>query len=189
MTHYSLVLFLHITAVLALCAALSLEVLSLHRLRRASTLTDVRRWLQPVPGLPLLTVGSALVIFLSGIYLAMRMSAFELAWPKVSIGALLLIAPFGAITGKRIRAIRQVCTQTKALNSELTTRLQDPFLKVSLGIRTAVFLGIVLLMSAKPELWESITIVVASGGLGLLSSLLFWRRTGFLSVPDSDLGD
>ena len=188
MTLYSLVLFVHVTAVLALCAALSIEVLSLHQLRRASSFTEVRRWIQPVPDLPLVTAASALVIFISGIYLTLRMSAFELAWPKVTIGALLLIAPFGAITGKRIRAIRQACGEAKAINSELMRRMQDPFLKVSLGIRIAVFLGIVLLMSAKPELWDSIIIVGVSALLGLLSSLLVWRRARSLEVPSAGLG-
>jgi hypothetical protein len=79
MTLYSLVLFVHVTAVLSLCSALSVEVLSLFRLRRASTLTDASRWIEPVPRLPFVTVGSSLVIFFSGVYLAIRMSALEAA--------------------------------------------------------------------------------------------------------------
>jgi hypothetical protein len=39
----------------------------------------------------------------------MRMEAFNLAWPKVSLAVLLLIAPLGALTGRRMRGIRQVC--------------------------------------------------------------------------------
>ena len=189
MTLYSLVLFVHITAMLGLCAALSLEVLSLFHLRRASTLTDISRWIEPVPRLPLVTGGSALVIFFSGVYLAIRMSAFEAAWPKVTVGALLLIAPLGALTGRRMRAIRRACADANAINSELLSRLQDPFLKISLGIRIAIFLGIVLLMAAKPGLWESIGIVGTSVVVGLLSSLLAWRRSGSLSVPSTGFGN
>jgi len=81
------------------------------------------------------------------------------------------------------------CSDAKAINSELLSRLQDPFLKISLGIRIVVFLGIVLLMGAKPDLWESISIVGTSVVLGLLSSLLAWRRDGSLSAPSADLGD
>lgn len=93
MTFYSLVLFGHVTAVLGLCAALSFETLSLFQLRRVYNLTEARRWIELVPGLPLVAMGSLLVVFFSGVYLALRMSAFELAWPRVSVGALLLIAP------------------------------------------------------------------------------------------------
>ena len=189
MTLYSLVLFVHVAAVLALCAALSVEILSLHQMRAATTLTEVRRSIQLVPGLPVLTAGSALAIFLSGVYLTLRMSAFELAWPKVTIGALLLIAPLGAVTGRRMRAIRHTCAEAKVITQVLVRGLRDPFLKVSLGIRTGVFLGIVLLMSAKPEFGESIIIVGASVILGLLSSLLVRRRPGSLPVPSAGLGD
>jgi hypothetical protein len=178
MTLYSIILFLHVAAVLGLFASLSFEVLSLFHLRRASDLSDVHRWVDPLPGIPLLAIGSIFVVLLSGIYLAVRMSAFEMAWPKVAILALLLIAPFGALTGKRMRAIRRSSAQASTMKPELFRRLQDPFLKVSLGIRIAVFFGIVLLMAAKPELWQSIGIVVCSVVLGLLLSLLAWRRTG-----------
>ncbi len=63
MTFYSLVLFVHVTAALALFAALTFEVLSLFHLRRASTLTEVHLWLDPVPRLPLAAMGSLLVVF------------------------------------------------------------------------------------------------------------------------------
>ena len=116
----------------------------------------------------------------SGVYLAVRMSAFELAWPKVAIGALLLIAPLGALTGKRMHVIRRSSGPASTTNSELLAQLRDPFLKISLSIRIAVFFGIVLLMAAKPELWQSIAIVVGSVVLGLLLSLVAWRRTGAL---------
>lgn len=66
----------------------------------------MRRWIDPVPATPLIAIASIFVVLSSGIYLAARMSAFDLAWPKVAIVALLLIAPFGALTGNRMRAIR-----------------------------------------------------------------------------------
>src|SRR5689334_3992868 len=162
MTFYALILFFHVLAVLALFAALSFEVLSLSRLRQASSLTDTHLWIQPVRGLPLVTLGSVLVILSSGIYLTIRMSAFDLAWPKVTVAALLLIAPLAAMTGRRMRALRQACDVAKAFNPELLRQLRDPFLKISLGIRIAVALGIVLLMVAKPGWSESLSIVGAS---------------------------
>jgi hypothetical protein len=189
MTFYSLVLFVHVTAVLGLSAALSIEALSLFHLRRASTLTDASRWIEPVPRLPFVTGGSALVIFFSGVYLAIRMSAFDAGWPKVTVGALLLIAPLGALTGRRMRAIRRACADANAINSELLSRLQDPFLKISLSIRVGIFLGIVLLMAAKPGLWESIGIVGAAVVVGLLSSLLARRRSRSLSISSTGFGN
>ena len=189
MTLYSLVLFIHVAAVLTLFAALSFEVLSLFHLRRASSLAEIRLWIEPVPRLPLMTAGSGLVIIVSGVYLAMRMQAFELAWPKVATAALLLLAPFGALTGRRMRVIRQVCAVAEVSNSQLLSRVRDPFLKFSLGIRIAVFFGIVLLMAAKPELWESVGIIGTSVILGLLFSLPASRRSRSLSAPHANHGD
>ena len=56
-----------------------------------------------MPGLSAIALLSILVILLSGIYLAIQMSAFGLAWIDVTMGAFLLMAPLGAVTGKRLR--------------------------------------------------------------------------------------
>ena len=189
MTLYSLVLFLHVTTVLLMFATLSFELLSLFHLRRASTLSESQRWMEPVPRLPLLAMGSLLVIFFSGIYLAAQISAFTMAWPKVTIAALLFTAPFGAMSGSRQRTIRRALAAAGELTVELRSRLQNPFLKISLGIRIAVFLGIVLLMAATPGLWASICIVGISVGVGLLLSLPAKRSSASLSVPHANIGD
>jgi len=187
MTLYALSLFIHVSAVLVLFAALSVEVLFLYRLRRASTLTEALVWVDPVPGLPLIVASSGLVTLFSGAYLAMRMSAFGLAWPKVAVAALVLMVPLGAVTGRRMRAIRQACTNATAISGELLSRLQDQFLKISLCMRVSIFLSVVLLMGAKPNLWNSITTV----GIFLLLGALF-SLPGFplvsLSAPRTDLG-
>ena len=150
MTFYSIILFLHVAAVLVLFASLSFEFLSLSHLRQTSDLGDVRRWVDSVPRIPLMAMTSILGVLVSGIYLAVRMAAFDLAWPKVTIVALLLIAPLGGLTAKRMRVIRRDSLEATTMKLELVKLLQDPFLKISLGVRTVVFLGIVLLMAAKP---------------------------------------
>jgi len=187
MTIYALALFIHISAVLVLFAALSVEVLFLYRLRRASTLTEALVWIDPVPRLPLIVASSGLVILLWGGYLATRMSAFGLAWPKVAVAALLLMAPLGAVTGRRMRAMRQACTNATAISGQLLSRLQDPFLKISLCIRVSIFLSVVLLMGAKPNLWNSIATVGIFLLLGALVSLPGLCRVS-LSAPRTELG-
>ena len=176
MTFYAFILFIHIVAVLALFAALSFEVLSLARLRQASSLIDAQVWLEPVRGLPQIAMGSLLVILFSGAYLGMRMSALGLAWPRVTVAALLLIAPLGALTGRRMRRLRRACAETGAPGPQLLRQFRDPFLKVSLSVRIAVALGIVLLMVAKPGTLASVIIVGASLLLGLLCVLLVPSR-------------
>jgi hypothetical protein len=189
MTLSSIVLIIHVTAVFLLCAALTIEILSLLHLRAASTMAEVRPWINPLPGLPVLAVGSLVVILFSGFYLVVQLSASGRAWAKVAVVALLLMAPFGAITARRMRAIRRAYASNMKINSELSRRLRDPLLKISLAIRTAVFLGIFLLVSAKPGLWQSVSIAAGSAAVGLLLSLLISRRTPSLAVPSVDHGD
>ncbi|MBZ5604612.1 MAG: hypothetical protein LAO79_20110 [Acidobacteriia bacterium] len=176
MTLYSFILLIHVTAVLILTAALSFEVLSLLYLRGASTAAEARPWLDPVPKLPVFAGAALLVILCSGIYLVTPMSKASQAWPHVAVASLFLMGPFGAITARRMRAVRRAYRSSPALNPELLEQLRDPFLKTSLALRIAVFLGIFLLVSTKPGLWESIGLVGAFAALGLLSSLLAWRR-------------
>src|SRR5258705_11720604 len=104
MTLRSLVLFVHVTAVLTMFAALSFEALSLFEVRRASTLTELRRWIDPLPYLPSLARGSLLFVYLSVVYLTVRMSAFDLAWPKVAVGALHFVQQLHGMPAWSLRA-------------------------------------------------------------------------------------
>src|SRR5260370_8976111 len=90
------------------------------------------------------------------------MSGFGLAWLKVTIAAFLLMAPLGAATGRHMRHVRHLGASSMTNQSKLLDLLQHPFLKISLGIRTAVFLGIRFLMTAKPKLPEPLCIFVGS---------------------------
>jgi hypothetical protein len=189
MTLYSTILFVHVAAVLVLSGALSIETLSLFHLRRASTLAEVQPWMEPVPRLPLLAVGALLIILFSGIYLVIPISAAGRAWPKIAVAALLLMAPFGATTDRRMRAIRETYQAQRVMNSGMLGRLRDPFFKISLGVRIGVFQGIFLLVNAKPGLWESIGIVGGSALLGFILSLLSSRGNATAVMPTAGLGD
>jgi hypothetical protein len=175
MTLYSAVLFVHVVSALGVFAALSLEAVGLVHLRRATTASEARLWIDFAPGLPALAIGSLVFLLLSGIFMTVQMGGWTLAWPRVAMGALILIGPLGAVAGRRMRAIRAACAANNPNDSGLVGKLRDPFLKFSMNIRIALVLGIVLLMTAMPELRESLGIVVSSVFLGLVSIVL-WRR-------------
>jgi hypothetical protein len=183
MTFYSLVLFAHVAAVLVLFAAVMFEALSLFHLRASSTREEVQFWMDLIPGLPPAAGGSLLITVVSGINLTIRMSAVHEAWPKVTIGALLLIAPMAVVSARRMRSIRRMCAA--GFNLGLRQRLRDPLLKISVSVRSAVILGIVLMMGAKPELWPSVGIVVGSALVGLMTLVLWPFRGGPVTVAGS----
>lgn len=176
MTMYSAVLFVHVVSAMGIFAALSLEAVGIFRLRKATCASEARLWLEFAPGLPPLTIASFVFMLLSGIFIATQSSEWMLAWLRVALGALLLIAPLGAITGRRMRAIRKACAANGTSAPDLSAKLRDPFLKFSMNVRIAVVLGIVLLMTAKPELRESLGIVVSALFVGFVSTALFGRQ-------------
>ncbi len=188
MTLYSSLLFAHVTSVLVLFACLSLETLSLFHLRRASTLNEIQLWIEPVPGFSAIALLSILVILFSGVYLAFQMSGFGVAWIDVGMGAFLLMGPLGAVTGKRLRVIRHLSASGQKNQPELLDVLRQRFLRISLGIRIAVFLGIVLLMTAKPNLLESLGIVGVSVVVGLSAAFLIQSSGSERWTAESDAG-
>jgi len=171
---------------LGLVSVLSLEALTLYRLRQSSSATDARRWIDLAPGLPAMAFGSLVLLLLSGGYMTTQMAGWNLAWTRVTMGTLVLIAPLAAATGRRMHAIRRACAAGNLAESALIARLQDPLLKFSLNIRIALVLGIVLLMTAKPVLTECLGIVGGFAILGFASTLLFWRRDAVAPIVHAD---
>jgi hypothetical protein len=174
MTIYSLVLFLHVGAALTVASALSIDALILFELRGspyAATHSRLKLWSR----VPRITGTSGVVLLLSGGYLTHQMSALTLAWPKVALAALILIGILGAVSGSRISVLLKVCAAGQARESEFIRRLQDPLLNVSLCARIALLFAAVLLMNAKPDLWQSLAIIGVSVVLGLAVAFVIPR--------------
>ena len=62
---------------------------------------------------------------------------------------------------------------------------RDPILSVSFVMRTAIFMGIVFLMTVKPELEESLVGIGAATAVGVLASLAVHakRSSRILAAP------
>lgn len=177
MTSYSIALFLHIVGALGLFVALGLEWVGMVYLGRASTAEQAREWLGVRGWVIRLGPASMALILLSGFYL-MATSWGLKGWIVVALASLVLIAILGAtLTGLRLGPIeRAAAAERGQMSPALRQRLGDPLLWTSITTRTAIALGIVFLMTIKPDLvGSSITIGIAVV-LGLASALPVWRR-------------
>jgi len=172
---YSIVLFLHVAAALVLASSMSIEILGLAKLRRANSVSEARIWVNLAPRLPAIGGISALVLLLSGGYLTSSMTGWGFGWPKVALGAMFLIAPFASMTGRRMRRLKQQFSDPTNATAPLD-RFEDRFLKLSLSVRSWIFGGIILLMTTKPGLSVSLSIIAISAALGALTGLLGSRR-------------
>lgn len=175
MSIYSAVLFVHVVSALGIFAALSFEAATLRRLRGSAGSRVARVWLEYSPDLPAWGLAAFVFMLFSGIYLATEMSGWALPWVRVAMGTLILLAPLGGIAGRKMRAIRLACTADQGEDAGLPAMSRDPFLKFSINLRIALVLGVVLLMTSKPNLPESLGVIVAFAVLGLVSTAVFWR--------------
>ncbi len=186
MTAYTIILFLHIVGALGLFASLGLEWASLAYARRASSAEGAREWLSLRSWVRRLGPGSLALLLLSGLYM-MATSWGGVAWIIVALGALVLIAIIGGVlTGTRQGPIeRAAAAERGGVSPALRQQLNDPLLWVSIELRTAIAMGIVFLMTVKPDGVGSLLTIGIAVVAGLALSLPTRRRTrqGGEAVP------
>jgi hypothetical protein len=176
MNLYAAVLFVHAVAVLVLTAALTMEAWTLLQLRRAVRPLDMRPWTETTQPIAIAAITSLVIIFVTGAWLTQSLHSWEYAWPRCAVLEIVVFALLGAITGRRMRAIRRCAASDKNNPSEWNALTQSAFLKISLCTRIWIVIGTILLTAATPGLWGSLTIVSSSLILGLLFSLVSFRR-------------
>jgi hypothetical protein len=137
MSLYSIALFVHIVGSLLLFVLLSVEGAAL---RQGFTAARLNRVLGPI---------SALAILVPGVYMVASQWGWS-GWVVVGIASWFLIAVAGAATGVSLLAGR------------LNTRLAA----LSWSIRVGMALGVVFIMTIKPDLSPAIIAVVAGAVLG-----------------------
>jgi hypothetical protein len=177
MNDYSIALFLHVVGALGFFVSLGLEWTSLRQLRRATSNEQIREWLRFSTGVGRVGMASMITIVASGFYM-MATAWGGVAWIIVALGTLILLALFAvALTGPRMADIRQAVTEENGLVSpDLHHLLRHPRLWVSMQTRVALALGIVFLMTVKPDLIGALLTIGVTTILGLASSMLIQGR-------------
>lgn len=170
MTFYATVLFVHIVSMLGIAAALSYEVLILFRLQRCRNVSEAYIWSAAVPGLQALIMISVVSVLASGIYLTIPIKGWRFAWLDIALVSFFAMAPLGESFSAGVRTIRSaVANGNVAAGGKYGSFAPGSALRLSLGVRIAVLLGIILLMTAKPPAEDSVLIIGLSAGAGLLA--------------------
>src|SRR4029077_20300903 len=131
MSLYSIALFLHIVGAVLLFALLTVEGVSL---RQGVMAAPLNRVLGPI---------SAVTILIPGFYMVVSQWGWN-GWVVVGIVAWVLIAVAGAATGIVLRA----------------GRLNIRTAELSWAVRVGMALGVVFIMTIKPDLIPSIIVVI-----------------------------
>jgi hypothetical protein len=173
MTNYSLALFIHFVGLVMLFVGYGLEWIVSAFLRGATTTDQVRAWLRVYrTSLPVSGPG-LLVLILSGGYLAQVTGAMKNGWMSASFIAIFLALVIGFMfILPRIKAIRGALPEgSAALPANATALLSAPGLPTLIRVRVMLALGIVFLMTVKPDTFASSLLVFGAAiALGLLAS-------------------
>jgi len=163
---------------MGLFLTLGLEWIGVARLREATTAEQARA------AFSLLGVGRRIgpvtfaAILLPGLYMAWEVWGF-VGWINVALGAVVLMAALAAHNGIRLSNIeKKVGDATSALPAPFLARLSNPLFLVSLRSRVGIVLGIVYLMTGKPDLVGSLLTIGIAFAIGLVWALPAWLRRG-----------
>jgi hypothetical protein len=163
---YRPVLFIHVTAIIGMFAALAIEWVTVQRLRRVTSYEQARDWTHVFNLLPAIGAPSAIAALVSGVYLATTLGVWRLGWVAVAIPTLIAVAVAGGLTApsrKRVRVALGECVG--GLPHDIVAQLRQKFWVRSLRVRTALLTGLVFEMTVKPDSGVWIIAAVATGGV------------------------
>jgi hypothetical protein len=173
---YHFVLFLHILGVLGLFAAITLQHAFLTGIRTASSVSQVRAWSQLVPVIERSHPITSPLILLSGLYLTIASWGFQTAWIDASILVLIAMAIVGVrLVAPRFQAIHHAADAASEgpIPDALAREIGDPGVKSTVRSQSAIAIGLIFLMTNKPDLIGTIVVLVVAVVLGVL-----WGRMG-----------
>jgi hypothetical protein len=176
MTIYYTVLFIHVVSVIGLFIALAAEGAIFFRIRTAQSVDETQFFVGAFQRLRIVAIPSFLGILVGGLYLASKWGRGTF-WIPFALGATLLIMLIGGlVTGKRIARLRNALSSDEidVPIKAISAKTKDNALLISYGLRAGLGLGIVFLMTAKPDLPGSLGALAAGCGAGLLGAA--WMR-------------
>jgi hypothetical protein len=172
MSLYTVALFLHVIGALGFFVSLGLEWVAVAQLRRAATVEQAREWLKLYGFLPWIGGPAMALILILGIYMV-AVTWGPVAWAAVALGAMVLYSSLAGITNaRRIPALRRAVEPSESATGSLQELLRDPRPWTVIQVRTGLALGIVFLMTAKPDLVVSLIAVAVGALAGLFAGLL-----------------
>ena len=173
---YDLALFLHISGVLALYAALTVETVGLRGLRRATTGDQARLWLGVMQPLRWLGAAAGVLILLPGLYMAAT-AGFQ-GWTAVGLVGLVVMAVMGAaLTGSRMARVGPVLGRWNGpFGPDQFRAARDAGLLTSLSTRALLGLGIVYVMTVKPDFLGSAIVATGAAIVGAVGGYVLSRE-------------
>lgn len=176
---YAFALFAHFLGLVAVSVGYGLEWTATSLLRRATSSEQVRSWLRIYKvSLPVSGPGLLLLI-ISGGYMAALTGAMKQGWISASLLAIVVALGIGfVLVLPRIKRIRAALPEGNVtLPAAVLARVQDPMIVTLIRSRFMLAVGIVYLMTAKPQaLSTSLFILLGAIVIGMLCAATAWTE-------------
>lgn len=195
MDGYRLVLFLHLTALLAAIGTSALLHFAETQLRAATTVAALRTWASLIERGGRVFPAALLVLLGSGSYLVHRGWSWDTGWVDAGLAGVAVLFAVGAgIVGGRSRALRRelVNCPDGALSAPLAYIAREHVAGIASWTNTGLALGIVFVMTTKPALAGSLLALAAAAALGTLVAFRLrslGRGSMELSLADQPCGE
>lgn len=190
MSRYSIDVFLHIAGAIAIFVgygSLTFAVVAIRRSTRseqvqaiASTLLATRKvGLERISAIDVIVIAGVLMIAGTGLDMATTLHLIQAPWIDVAVGSFLLLAPMGPLViNPRLHQIADTAHREASgpISVALSGPSRDPVLLAALGASTGILIGVVFLMTTKPDLVASITAVAVALAAGLAITWLSTRN-------------
>lgn len=185
---YTLALFIHMLGAIGLFVAVSLIVLAFARMKQASTLEQVREWasVADLAGKSLIFI--SLIILVPALYMVIIAWGFTTPWVMASLIAFVVLSIMGAtMNGRNIERIVAMAQAASPglVPADLRAQLMAPQLWLAEGVRFMVLLGILCLMTIKPDILFSLLILAGMLILGIVVGTIAQRSAGRVSQKQS----
>jgi hypothetical protein len=181
MPYYQIALFIHILGALSFFIAIGVVYASVLGIRRAQTVQPLKLWTgAAIPAMRVIFPIAGLVILVAGLYMVATEWQNQTGWATVALFALIALSIASALLqGRRITALsQQVAGQPDAapVTGALQAQAHDAVTWVSVNASAAFAIGIVYLMTLKPDVVGSLIALGVALVVGLVFGLLTQGR-------------
>jgi hypothetical protein len=178
---YLTALFLHILGALGFFIAIGVFYACVLGVRRAQTAGSIKLWTGAAAGVSrILFPISFLVIVIAGIYMVVTVWGEKAPWAGVALIAFIILGVAATlIQGRRMGALGQSAAReadSAPVTGAVWTQAHDPVTWISVNASAAFAIGIVYLMTLKPDALGSVIALLIALVVGLAFGLLTQGR-------------
>jgi hypothetical protein len=185
---YSVVLFVHLLALLVAAMAAAVAFYAALQLRDARTPPDAARWGRLAATVTPAFPAATLTLLGSGAYMTQNQWSWTTPWIDAGLAGLALITVCGAgVEASRGRALKREL-MTAGMSARARQLQRDPYAWSAKMTTLTLMLAIVFVMATKPGVTGSFLAIALAVAVGIPAGRPFWSSTTKRSVRHASNG-